>query len=712
MFYDYSRKQFFLPKFYQYVPANTQGFLYVPNIRNSWNGIVPHLSSVLGGSKTTIAKEVQSKLSEIKDMLAGYCLFINEPEDLRIVGLDPGREFGFMLSIAESTPKILLALPVHDPELFRKRLGEISLPTGTIHLTTANNPDHSTQPATKYLVRETGHSAGGRLCSSTFLLDNTWKEISAKNNELTFVPDWENEGYLNIECKAILEDGSSRPCLCEADDEDFFPDDTRSTCETPFIVLPDTGKFQQALPINLDQRDQEIQKFDKSYLAFPQPGITLLSDDLNYLSQAVGSTTNNLYMNSNSNSLMRAASRFDLPYKTTDLRLVGGYRPPGVLGGTPLTMHARGNGSEIRFTFEAIPPRQEIELLNKLLTSTEKLPEVVNVPEASKASIFFNDSVGLDYIITFLSTHIEDFYDTIEEAIGNFTVVIRELENIEHIIGVGLHLVGLTNGVPELVLEMRFDTYEDSSDIEKVETSSVFTLLRNVQKKLRKERDVEIIKSAISESAFDENIDSYEDFLKYARPGIADEPASSYHLYSVTTDMKITSPEGGVPDTFFRNSQYEGDVSGISIKYLLPPVTENDLRYRFDNNDLSQEEQNDLKNNKNRLCATYRENTGQLFVATDRETLTKLLSDPQHLQEAALYREMRQHSPRSNQPKIGAFLRPDWLLDNGAVHPDDQVREWTAEVLRDLSQYDAMLITLDTEENTDGIVTVIELHRQ
>lgn len=146
------------------------------------------------------------------------------------------------------------------------------------------------------------------------------------------------------------------------------------------------------------------------------------------------------------------------------------------------------------------------------------------------------------------------------------------------------------------------------------------------------------------------------------------------------------------------------------LHYLLPPVTENDFVHRF-KEEFDEVEKEKLKNNSNRLSAAYLDDSRQLLIGTDAELLRTMLSSGMQLSEAKLYSGLRK-STRGLQPKLAIFLRPDWLIEQGAVHPDEDIKKQSRLWLRDFSQYDAILLTLDARKDDDGIAAVIEFHRQ
>ncbi|MCU7951083.1 MAG: hypothetical protein KZQ74_02575 [gamma proteobacterium symbiont of Bathyaustriella thionipta] len=448
----------------------------------------------------------------------------------------------------------------------------------------------------------------------------------------------------------------------------------------------------------------------QSTMVFPEPDVALFAAHPDVLFPMLDKPAATLNVHRNSNRFIQAFSVEEGADKAIEFLFYGGVRMPGVWGAQALTFRAQGDATHFKFDINADIPRPQTGVVARLIASSGQIAEGVTVTEASQASLLLNES-RVSYFVEYLNQYVEGFYEGAREHIGNFAVVLGELEQMAGIDGIGLHLVGLREGFPELMLEVHFSDTDNAQGAIEADRTAALKVIRRVQEKLRLARDREILESALLNLAPDSKPPpvTIKALLQRPEVEISEEPDSTWLLYKLNYGV-IADPEQGLPQKLFAGIQYQQDSAGILFHYLLPPVTENDFVHRFEG-DFDETEKEKLKNNSNRLCATFLDDSRQLLIGTDAELLRTILSGALQQSEAKLYTNLREASG-DLQPKLALFFRPDCLVDQGAVHPDKDIKELSRLWLRDLSQYNAILLTLEARKDDDGINTVIEFHRQ
>lgn len=713
MLYDGARQRMRIPELFQYLPGSAPGFIYVPSLEQAWHGLTPHLDNVFGSSDTEIAKMV----TELRRNLADACLFPDIPEDLEKYGLDPGGEMIVAASFPWEKGDLMMVLPVRDRNLFVSFFASIIQNNSRVELSAPANDSALQNKVKTFRLRRVAVPEYGRLCSRLAMVGSEVQAIHASKKgtaRLTFVPNWLQQGRLLLQCTAIYDNGSEKPCSCKLSGGDLFQGGEVIDCASEIAIQPDKKIINELTPHPINIADKSVLGITTSEnsntLVFPQQDVALFASHPEVLSPVLDTPAATLNVHRNSNRLIQAFSTEEGAGKVIEFLLYGGARLPGILGAQAMTFRAQGDATHLKFDINADISRPQTGVVARLIASSGQTSEGVTVTEASQASLLLNES-HVSYFVEYLNKYVEGFYDGTREHIGNFAIVLRELEQMADIDGIGLHLLGLREGFPELMLEVHFSDAAEVQGAIELDRTSALNLIRRVQEKLRLVRDREILESALFNQKSDLKAPpvSIKELLQ--RPGaeILEEPDSTWLLYSLNYGV-ISDPKQGLPLELFTGAQYQEDSAGMMFHYLLPPVTENDFVHRFEE-EFDEADKEKLKNNSNRLCATFQDDTRQLLIGTDAELLRTILSSGLHQSEAKLYTDLRLVSD-GLQPKLAIFLRPDWLVDQGAVHPDKELKELSRLWLRDFSQYDVILFTLEARKDNDGITAVIEFHRQ
>lgn len=452
--YDGARQRAQVPELFQYLPGNAPGFIYVPSLEQAWYGLAPHLDIVFGSSDTEIAK----KVIKLRSHLADVCLFPGAPEDLEKYGLDPGGD----MIVTTVQGDLIMALPVQDRQLYVSSFAGLLLNNSHVNLSVPANDASMENKVKTFRVRRMSTPEYGRLCSRHILVGSEFQEIHANGTgrtHLTFIPDLLKQGRLQIQCTAIYDNGSEKPCSCEFSGGDLFKGDEVIDCASEIVLQPDKDKTDEFTPHPVKISDKSIlgiiSSENNKTMVFPQPGVALFAAHSKALIPVLDAPAAILNIHRNSNRLMQAFFPEEGADKGIDFLLYGGVRLPGILGAQPLTYRAQGDATHLRFDINADIPNPQIGVVARLISSSRQISEGVTVTEASQASLLLNDS-QVSYFVEYMNQYVEGFYEGIREQIGNFAIVLRELEQMTGIDGIGLHLVGLREGFPELLLEVHF----------------------------------------------------------------------------------------------------------------------------------------------------------------------------------------------------------------------------------------------------------------
>ena len=229
---------------------------------------------------------------------------------------------------------------------------------------------------------------------------------------------------------------------------------------------------------------------------------------------------------------------------------------------------------------------------------------------------------------------------------------------------------------------------------------------------MRIERDLIVLKSAIKEFARISNTSPshIDSLLNHPEHILLPESLSTWDNYYLQSSGDIDIYKALRKD-FFKNEDYNLEYNGRVINYLLPPVTKNDLVYRFNDEGLDELALQQLTKNKNRLASSYLSDDSILLVGSDAETLKKVLNQNLYRKPANMYRRLLSSKDRANAPKVALFLRPNWLVFQGRIHPDEDISGTVGDLLLDLENYQVILLTIDPRSGRDGLISTIQFLR-
>ncbi|MCU7939594.1 MAG: hypothetical protein KZQ64_15025 [gamma proteobacterium symbiont of Bathyaustriella thionipta] len=247
MFYDGARQRASVPVLLQYLPESAPGFIYLPSLEQAWHGMAPHLDSVFGSSDTEIAKMV----TNLRKNLHNACLFPNTPEDLEKYGLDSSGEMIIAAAFPWEEGNLMMALPVHDRKLFASSFASLMLNKSRVELSAPVNDSALKNKVKTFKLRRVAAPEYGRLCSRTAMVGSEFQTIHANKRgtaRLNFVPNWLQQGRLQLQCTAIYDNGSEKPCTCKLSGGDLFKGGEVADCANEIAIQPAKEKMNELTP--------------------------------------------------------------------------------------------------------------------------------------------------------------------------------------------------------------------------------------------------------------------------------------------------------------------------------------------------------------------------------------------------------------------------------------------------------------------------------
>lgn len=711
--YDNRRQGTEVPAILKYAPASSENFVFSTNLSESWKGLVTHSDLFFSESGTDLAETGK----DIKSFFDKLCFVPSKPQDFSQLGLDPNgmTMLAFNGSINEPADWITV-LPLLDKSLFQNFVASTELEAGIITLKGSSLD----KEVVSFRVQRIGEPEYGRLCANEIMNQVISTQVvdsppNASNSlELRYIPDWFSSGRLQISCRAVYRDGSDSQCSCKLRPGDFEVENGAIDCSEPLVILPveeEAIKFIATKEsIQGLHNDIEIEKIalDDVLFVFQPDNFILITDSENTLLAAISQQDDNLAVHSNSDRVHQSLS---LPRQvdfSSSPILFGSVFLSQKLGSQPLNFGLRGNYEKLDIGLSLDIPRPGLQFIERLISSNNLMPFKSRIPEVSQASLLFNET-DVEYYLRFLNQYVDDYNKNIEELVGNFSVAIREVEKLNNVDGIGLHLIGLREGIPELLLVIHFSEQLESREQNDLEAQ---LLINRLQNKMRHERDLTILSSVIKkyESVLKTKPTNINSILNHSERFILPEDFATWGNYSLQgnahiEDLTILS------EKLFQSEVYKLEYNNQTIRYLLPPVTDNDLLYRFNNEDLDEHSLTQLKQGKNRLASVYIRDDSVLLVGSDAETLKSVLNQDLYQKPASMYQQLNFTDEGRKAPKIVLFLRPNWLVFQGKIHPNVDIKEDVHKMLLDFEHYQVILLTIDPRSDRDGLVGTIQFVR-
>lgn len=458
--------------------------------------------------------------------------------------------------------------------------------------------------------------------------------------------------------------------------------------------LSGTKVVSSKSPLKVGDRKYALYESEKFFIVFPDDSTALLASDKSVLPRSLLDSAANLaFFRSSDHANRRFA------------QLLGNQRNPEawIKGSMDLGQIARNlrfvvaidNDSLLIRTAFAPPTGQ-----------SQRLQNVVTQGSASLASMNAELSFGNMTAVLPESSFWRDFGALIKQFGGTdkspleslFPGVMDELEKARNAGRMNLAVSNESGAVPDVLLGVEMNEAEAND------------LVFRVQSKLRIDRDKRILDAARKQRA--ESGDGVatlwglspqalvaEKFLSDARDPL-------WTRYRQVNDATRVDPPLVPAD--FANATYERVEGGRVLRFVFPPMTDDDIRYRVSKESRDRVSEEDLKADRYRLCSVYWQ--GTLWFGNDASSVQRWLKRLQSPRVNADVADVSRIAESGRHTKAALFIHPRALLEQGMLHSDPRVNEW-AQHLADLADYRALLMTISADQNEKELYASVTLLR-
>jgi len=366
--------------------------------------------------------------------------------------------------------------------------------------------------------------------------------------------------------------------------------------------------------------------------------------------------------------------------------------------------------SDVQFAIGFDPQAARIEVRGKLPDVRSELISRLLAPlsanRAKASELLERSEAGIVLADDALSTFIRYLASGIaEESAASFNAIfpelLHELRHFTTLTHIGIAPRQLSERVPGVIAGLTMS--KDEAD----------ALVFRLQSSLRLKRDREVVRGAIeryrertpSERAGSPAVQA--DALLAAGLLRPDRDAlwSRYRRLDARRVASMTPEPALAPNDFVGESYVKRRAEGFELRYVMPPVTDDDLDYRLVE-ERGKIESEDLKRDRYRLCAVYI--SGTLWLGTDADLLDRWLELLRSDSATNEFRDLASIRPSADDAKLSALALPRQLLESGQLYPDWNVNRTTRLMLADFSQYRTALMTMTTrrgERELDVAVT-------
>lgn len=727
--YDVLRETVHLPVALRFISPEATALIYTVDLSKTWDDLAEHAAPVF---KQPRAESVAEFVSDVKELLGSRCIAPVDGDDLRRFGIDAGRGAAIaaigQLGGNQEDNEYVFVLPVTSSDDFANTLASFSLEAGSISISGAG----ADKDPVGYRIALAGHVEQGRLCTldAGEVVEIGHDPVFVKNNQLYFSPGWFAESTFGVECSAVYADGDEGDCTCELDPGDFEADNEdclqsiNVTTDEEYLSDYRVGFMEVDGLDDIELKGVFVPDSEMKVI-FVDDRWAIISDSDTALVAALSDPTRNQSFHENSDalrSLLLSPDLIDSGKLPGESTLAGMVRLPWLYGNSPITFDLRSNVDRLSLDLIADLPPGNMTLIDRLIGSSNEGLALEIVPYGSKVALALADK-HLAYYLRYLFEYVDGAYDRVAEQIGHLAAAIRELSYSDSLSALSLTVPHLNDGVPAFALVAQLNDWETAR-----------TIMLNLQRQLRTERDIQVLRGAIERYA-QINGSLPANISVLAETGIeadaedtylVSEPYATWNLYSIEGGNPVST---GLPDNLFDSDSYTvalvtgadaatSTAESITLRYLLPPVTDNDIQYRYDDLDVNESDEFDddeavseseaLKSGTNRLVAAYVDQTGMLWVGSDAGVLESILRSGADRRTSKQYALAREMSGGAGAVRATLFVQTGWALEQAIAHPDFDINEQAMRLV-DLGAYQRLLVTVTALEKRNGLKARFEL---
>jgi hypothetical protein len=446
-----------------------------------------------------------------------------------------------------------------------------------------------------------------------------------------------------------------------------------------------TGYQEGTKPVGLDSANGEFvlsmvgSGEDALYMVEPEPGLTMVSNSLEFLEQGLfnrGTNHAHAFRSDGFYEGVRRVLRKPLP-GSRSLFLFWSPRDEAFSPVRRLALAVSLEDKLVRLNGTVEIVRGSVRLIDEMY---EQPPASVhwerNLGSQCAAVLVFQDQDVSRYLHAVADFKV--FRGLMEEDYGG---VLGELSRIDGFRRLVLAITGYREGLPELTLGIWADP------------ELLVKLVTDLQIQYRQNRDRAVIEGALR--AFSQKPGAKDGSLPNAEAlrhlgFLRKETPSFFERYNIENG-KIGNARFERED--FQDSSYRYEYKSRSINYLFPRINQNDLIYRPE---FRGKDRRTLLNDRYRVACVLDE--GILWLATNTQDLERLIDRGQEgsdsLNDSSDFR--KGSAIWSGREKVVGFVNLDQMTSLGLLSPESEINDDVKECLLDLQDHPAVFVEIAT----------------
>lgn len=692
-YYDGATYRDRLPAAYRYLPPHALAHSYSPNLGHSWSAAARHEGLV------ALALAVREVKYDREDntllRLRERCI---TDDVIRSYGINP--EGSVLLAVyfnrigwfGWNQFEWLFVLPLLDRDTFLRHvsfyLQHSRVPSIEVKIT-GEERDHA---PVEFHIRRSASPDEGTLCDLDrgTVIGSQLKRLDGESVGLIFVPQ-DAVGHLPLECKAVYASGAEGKCLCATSGSIRTCDKAidykiADWPEPPDIANP-AAVFADEFPA--------VTPSD-TYIAFPDEGTAVVASSHQLMYLSLEHQEHNALHHFNDADIRRMDRLQSAQHPSQPQILAGALQLPHAIGGGASTFSFRGDEFEVEGDIHLSLDNLDLAILQELFAPRRSTAGPLADFGPNMVDFRLTDA-NADHYIRFLRTY-EPGRVRLDRLAGGFAPLLGLLAEggFTNLQG---HVLDIRRGIPSWLLGVRIGDQDRA-----------LRTIRNMQETLRRTRDIDVLTEALLE--IDGATPDQWPVLDRLSRMLTPEAPSTWSNYTLADGRVVFRNDGKLPDSLFSGHRLKANDQVYTYYYVSPSITENDLKYRTDQDVSSDVERRRILSDDSRAVAYHDDEGGVVWLASDRETLRLAMGRLIAMEQAA-EREAGSAftaSSPSRTEKVVMHLQPTFINAKIFRYPDD-LREGIEDLMRPLDGYRIIEILLSPDGSSDALQATIRVAR-
>ena len=687
-----------LTRLYKYLPQGEYAYLYSSELQTTLEGVLDHLTIDM---MARIGEAMDQPLETWTNRLTSRCFHLDASEFLHSIGLQSQGEallgiYRTNLDAQYSPNSILLVLNIRSYDAVLDGLNRYVSDPRSIPIMESSNGHDGNQ----YRVWRQQDSETGTLCDTATGMTIGSNPVTLKGDaaHLSFLPLGLEAFELTLHCEAVDDEGRTASCPCEMSTENS------DICTASIPARNSTGVHH---PIRTHtSRKQKQQRRSLTYgdwhFHFPEDDVVIVSNNRHLASVAAkldGSQFDARSVTTDTRSLYQL--RHDRTNKNNEILLGSTVSTIG-LGDSRAAIAVLGTEEYLEFVFKYPHESMGIRVLEAWTNSDPQDIVVSPLPRDSRLGLTIHDKNAAEYL-RFLFSYSQLWQQIAQYVNVGVAPIVRELVRI-NLTAVGFHILDYRDGVPLAVIGLGMGG-----------TESATSVILDLQRTFRAARDRQVLSNALAHAAEHEAMAQMGDselfsaLLENSEAILHKEAHSSWESYSLV-DGELRQIEE-LDASLFQPLVLNVDGQLLEAHYILPSITENDVRYRDEIGALDEAALRRVLHGEDRIVAYFDHTNDILWFLPDIETLQE------HGESLRLERRETlgglDDKGHSDYPKkvVGQWA-PGWFA--GAEWPEEivELHDSMAWWLRRFERYEWISVTMDTAEGENATIISVRFDRR